>query len=187
MSESLSHDFRSFIAFALALKPDVTMHSHAEAHGTEMALTISAAEKISETEIASLEPLITKYKPLKPYLDGVLKSELSVATSSHTVKFSPNVQYRLIRITEEQFTLAKEVATRLERIHAAHSANNLKAAKTDYDNFHHFLETRRKTLIGEFKGIEFTNAVASYGVASSGADFVATAAVIFVIVEVFVI
>ena len=161
MAESLSQNFRSFIAVALALKPALKMHSHTG--GANATLTISATEQLSETEIASLEPLMTKYKPLQPYLDGVLRSDLSFATSTHTVTFSPNVQYRLVRVTEEQFNLAKEVATRLGRISVAHEANDHKLAKTEYDSFHQFLEGQREILTGEFRGIHFSNAVANYG------------------------
>ena len=185
MAQSPSKDFRSFIAAALALKPALAMHSY----GQGVMLTISANEYLGETEIASLEPLMAKYKPLKPYLDGCLRSDLSIATSGHTVSFSPNVHYRLVRITEEQFRTAKEVATRLERIHAAYEAKDLKLAKEEYDGFHEFLDQQRATLIGEFKGIQFTNAVASYGVGSLGSvqpDFVATEAVVFVVIEIFV-
>lgn len=188
MADSLSQDFRSFIALALALKPAVTMHSGAEVPGMNMKLKVSVAEQLHEQEMASLEPLMAKYKPLKPYLDGVLRSEISIAKGSHTVNFSPNVRYRLIQVTEQQFNLAKDVTARLERIHAAYGHGDLNSAKSEYDSFHKFLKTQRDNFVGEFKGLEFSNAVADYGVASAGSDFVSTtAAAIFVIAEIWVL
>jgi hypothetical protein len=189
MAKSLARDLRSFVTFALALRPALIMQQSAEEDGTGLTLTISATEDLSEPEIASLKPLMARYKPLKPYLDGILKLDKldgSVTISHPTVNFSPNVHYRLVRITEEQYRIAKEVAARLERIYHAHSANDLKSAKSEYDSFHEFLAQQRATLIGEFQGIHFTNAVATYGVGSVGADFVETKVAIFVIIELYV-
>lgn len=186
MADTLAQDVRSFITFALALKPAQVIQQNGNEHSASLTLKISASDQLSETEIASLEPLMAKYVPLKPYLDALLKSEISVSTSTHSVNFKPNVHYRLVRITEEQYRIAKEVAARLERIHVAHAANDLRSAKSEYDGFHEFLAQKRSALIGEFKGIQFTNAVASYGVDAVGADFVGTQVVVFVVIEIFV-
>jgi hypothetical protein len=187
MVEDLSSELRSFVTFALAMKPALTIHRKADTHGPNLTLTISTNDKLSETELASLEPLMAKYKPLKSYLDAVRNSDESITSCKPTSNFDPNVHYRLIRITGEQYRITKEVAGRLDRIHVAHAANDLNTAKKEYDSFHQFLTQQRGALVGDFKGIELTNAVASYGVDRVAAyDDDCSGLVIFVVIEIFI-
>jgi hypothetical protein len=186
MADTVSQDLRSFVTFALAMKPALTMHRKPDTHGPNLTLTISADDRLSETEIASLEPLMAKYKPLKSYLDAIVNSGESITTCRPTSNFEPNVHYRLIRITGEQYRIAKEVATRLDRIHAAQEAKDPSGAKREYDSFHQYLVQQRAALVGDFQGVQFTNAVASYGVGSVLADDDCSGLVIFIVVEIFI-
>jgi hypothetical protein len=187
MDDTISQELRSFVTFALAMKPALTMHRKPDTHGPNLTLTISTNERSGETEIASLEPLMAKYKPLKSYLDAIRNSDESVTSCKPTSNFDPNVHYRLIRVTEDQYRVAKEVAARLDRIHAAHEANDLNTARREYDDFHQYLTRQRATLVGEFKGIELTNAVASYGIDRLAAyDDDCSGLVIFIVIEIFI-
>jgi hypothetical protein len=188
MAETLSQELRSFVTFALALKPALTMHRTADDRGPDLTLTISSNDQLREAEIASLEPLMAKYRPLKSFLDAIMNTDESVATCRPITNFEPNVHHRLIRITEEQFRISKEVATRLSRINVAHAANDLSVAKKEYDDFHQYLTKQRAALVGEFRGIQFTDAVASYGAGRDlrRADDDCSGLVIFVVIEIFV-
>ena len=186
VDEALSQDIRSFVTFALAMKPAVTMRRKADTNGPLMTLTISPSEQQRESEIASLEPLMAKYKPLKSYLDAIIDSDESVATCRPTTNFEPNVHHRLIRITDQQFKVAKEVAKSLDRIHAAHASNDHQAAKKEYDEFHRYVSKERAALVGEFRGVQFSDAVASYGVSRVAADDDCSGLVIFIVIEIFI-
>jgi len=87
MADTVSQDLRSFVTFALAMKPALTMHRKPDTHGPNLTLTISADDRLSETEIASLEPLMAKYKPLKSYLDAIVNSGESITTCRPTSNF----------------------------------------------------------------------------------------------------
>jgi hypothetical protein len=185
--DTASRDLRSFIALALALKPNVALHTSQKRHdGSSLKLDISVSEREKAAELAELEPLMAKYKTVKPYLDGMIISNLSVSNAAHTVEFSPNVNYKLVRVTKDQLETAKEVAHYLDKIHKAHSDKDNRQAQKEYDEFHEYLSEKRSSLIGEFSGIEFTNAVASYGVAPTRADIVSTEALVFVVIKIFV-
>jgi hypothetical protein len=185
--DALTQELRSFVTFALALKPALTMHRKADTGGPNLTLTISASDQPGEAEIASLEPLMARYKPLKSYLDAILNSNESVATCQPTSNFEPNVHYRLVRISGEQYRIAKEVATRLDRIHGAQEAKDSAVAKKEYDSFHEYLGQQRAALVGEFKGIQLTKAVASYGVGRGAVyDDDCSGLVIFVVIEIFI-
>ena len=186
MVENLSQEVRSFVTFALAMKPALTLHRKADTHGPNLTLTVSVNDQLSEAEIESLEPIMAKYKPLKSYLDAIVNSHELVATCKPTTNFEPNVHYRLIRITEEEYRIAKEVATRLDRIHVEHAAGELDKAKKEYDELHRHLTEQRAALVGEFRGIRFSNGAASYGVGRISADEDCSGAVIFVVIEVFI-
>jgi hypothetical protein len=185
MAETLAKELRSFVTFALALKPKVTLHRKADAHGPQLTLEISTNDRLSKGEVASLEPLLAKYKSLKPYLDAILDTDESIATCKPTVNFEPNVHYKVTRISGDQYRIAKEVAGRLDRIQSAGAANDHKKAKVEYDDFLRYLGDERQALLGEFQGVQFADGVASFG-ASRVADGDCSGAVIFVIIEIFI-
>ena len=96
--------FRSFVTFALAMKPALTIHRKADTRGPNITLTVSANDHPGElTEIASLEPLMAKYRGLKSYLDAIRNSEEVDHNLRAKSNFETNVHYRLIRITGAQY------------------------------------------------------------------------------------
>jgi hypothetical protein len=189
MAENLSQELRSFVTFALAMKPALTLHRKADDRGPDLTLTISSNEQQREAEIASLEPLMAKYKPLKSFLDAIANTDESVATCQPTTNFEANVHHRLVRITQDQYRIAKEVASSLNRIYVAQEAKDYGTAKKEYDHFHEYLAKQRSALVGEFRGVQFTDAVASYGaggMARRRADDDCSGLVIFIIIEIFI-
>jgi len=188
MAEPSTDQLRSFVTFALAMKPAVIMHRKADERGPDLTLKISTSDQLQEAEIASLEPLMAKYQPLKSVLDAIMNTDESVATCRPTTNFEPMVHHRLIRIPEQQFRIAKEVATRLSRINASYVANDLSTAKQEYDEFHNYLTKQRAALVGEFQGIQFSDAVASYGGGRdlARADDDCSGLVIFIVIEIFI-
>ena len=185
MATDVSKQVRSFVAFALAMKPDLVLRRKADASGPHLLLQVSVHDRLSEHEISSLEHLLEKYKPLKSYLDAILNAHEEIATCRPTVNFQPNVHHKLVRLTSEQFAVAGEVAHRAEHVHGLHTAGDHARAAAAYKEFHSYLAQQRTTLAGELKNVEFSDAVGSYGVGRV-ADDDCSGAVIFVIIEIFI-
>jgi hypothetical protein len=186
MLSDISQEVRSFVTFALAMKPALVVHRKPDTHGPDMTLAISVNDGLSKPEIESLEPIMAKYRPMKSYLHAVINSGEAVSNCKPTTNFEPNVHYRMIRITDGQYRITKEVAARLDRIETTHRGGNLVEAKKEYDEFHQYLSEQRAAMLGEFRGIQFNGAVASYGVGRVNADDDCSGAVIFVIIEIFI-
>lgn len=187
-TQAISDDVRSFVSFALAMKPGVVMHRKADDDGPRLSLTISAEEVDAEAKIASLEPIMEKYRPLRSYLNAMMDSKETVSTCNPTTNFTPGVGYRLVRISQGQFEVAKELATRLDRIHVLHGAGYSNEASKEYDGLHEYLAQQRQALIGDFKGIGFSDAVATYGAdrLAAAADEDCSGLVIFIVIEIFI-
>jgi hypothetical protein len=187
-TQTLADDVRSFVTFALAMKPDVVIHRRADDDGPRMTLTISAEEAEEEAKIASLEPIMEKYRPLRSYLNALIDSDETIATTKPTTNFQPGLDYRLFRISEAQFQVAKELALRLDRIHVLHDTEYVAEASREYDGLHEYLTGQRQALIGEFKGVTFSNAVATYGSdrLAAAADDDCSGLVIFIVIEIFI-
>lgn len=182
----ISKELRGFVTFALGMKPVLVMNRTGE-EGADLTLTISAGERVVDEEVASLEPLMARYELLKPALDAIRNTKESVATCKPTSHFEPNVHYRLIRVTEQQYRIAKEVAARLDRIHAARVEEDDESAQREYDDFHRYLGKERAALIGEFQRVHFSNAEVSFGANRlAAADDDCSGVVIFIIIEVFI-
>ena len=80
-----------------------------------------------------------------------------------------------------------EVANRLNRIDAAHTAKDHNTTKREYDSFHEYLAQERAHMIGEFRGVQFTDAVASYGIDRVARyDDDCSGLVVFIVIEIFI-
>lgn len=200
MTETLADDVRSFITFALAMKPTVVVNRRADAGGPSMTLTLSptpaaAGKGAARAGLAELEPLMEKYRPLRPYLVGITEADggavtdpgAVVATCEPTTYFKPGVDYRLVRIPAEQYRAARELATRLDRIHVLDEANYTAEAVKEYEALQEYLKERRTTLVGEFEDITFTDPVPAYGADRlAAADNDCGGLVIFIVIEIFI-
>jgi len=162
-TQTLADDVRSFVTFALAMKPGVVMESKGDHGAPRMSLSISAEEAEAEAKIASLELIMERYRPLRSYLNAMLDSNETVTNCTPTTNFRPGVEYRLDRISNAQFQVAKELASKLDRIHVLHEAGYPGEASREYDALNEYLAKQRQALIGDFKGVQFSDAVATYG------------------------
>jgi len=188
---------RSFVSFALAMKPLVTIQRRCPGDtlsDTAVTFKIDDTTKLSEQKVSSLETLIRKYEPIKHFLTVSSTPEeaagLNVLTCSPKVDFQPDVDYRLIKLNEEQIEVAKEVARLVERTHGLHTSGDNSGAKTAYKDLETYLAKKRADLIGDFKDVgQITQAVGMHGLGQAGnprADGDCGGAVIFVIIEIFV-
>ncbi|GAA2767459.1 hypothetical protein GCM10010103_65010 [Streptomyces paradoxus] len=193
MSETITEDLRSFVSFALAMKPEIRFQRQQDDVGPALTMTISAEESESAGEAeneawyASLEPLMEKYQPLRPILQSVIDSKESITTCTPITSFKPGMEYRLVRISQTQFEVAQEVASKLDLIQVLREGGYSAEAGQEFDRLQDYLAEKRQLLIGDFKGIKFSDAVATYGadrLASADAD--CSGAVIFVLAEAFI-
>ncbi|MEU4674536.1 hypothetical protein AB0F91_42915 [Amycolatopsis sp. NPDC023774] len=194
MTETLSEDLRSFVTFALAMKPAIRFQRQPDNAGPALTMTISAeasradADVDVEAKLASLEPIMEKYRPLRPYLQSLIDSRESATTCTPITTFKPEVEYRLVRISQAQFEVAKEVASKLDLIHVFRETGYSEEAGREYDKLHAYLADRRQLLIGDFKGVTFSDAVATYGSDRlAAADEDCSGLVIFVVIEIFLV
>ncbi|MFC9498446.1 hypothetical protein [Streptomyces sp. NPDC056982] len=194
MSETITEDLRSFVSFALAMKPDIRFQRQQDDVGPALTLNISAdggesaGEAESEVWYASLEPLMEKYQPLRPILQSAIGPKESITTCTPITSFKPGTEYRLIRISQAQFEVAKEVASKLDLIQVLREGGYSAEAGQEFDKLHEYLAGQRQLLIGDFKGIKFSDAVATYGADRlARADADCSGAVIFVAVEIFLV
>lgn len=189
--ETLSEDLRSFITFALAMKPDVRFQRQPDKTGPALTLSISAEERKDDTRIeeklSGLEPLMEKYRPLRPFLHSVIDTEESTQTCTPITSFKPGVEYRLVQINQAQFDVAKQVAGRLDRIHVLHESGYLKEAEQEYGALDEYLVDQRARLIGDFKNVRFSDAVATFGADRlAAAEVDCSGLVIFIVIEIFI-
>jgi hypothetical protein len=128
-----------------------------------------------------------KYRPLRPFLQSIIASEESTTTCTPITSFQANTEYRLVRISQGQFEVAKEVAAKLDLIHVLREAGHAEEAGGEYDKLHEYLGNRRQLLMGDFKGVRFSDAVASYGADRlAAADDDCSGLVIFIVIEIFI-
>jgi len=187
MSDRVEDEIRSFVTFALALKPNVTFHRKPDSRGPELRLSFEAkGGGTSSPGYYSLEPLMERYRQLKPYLDVIARSGEDIANCFPTINFQPNVRYHTIRLTEGEFAIAKETAMHLATIDNALSSNETAAASAAFERFQTFLQVKRDQMIGAFEGLQLANPIASFGAGRVSADGDCTGAVIFVIAEVII-
>ncbi|MEO8282595.1 MAG: hypothetical protein ABI568_04195 [Pseudarthrobacter sp.] len=186
--ETLSKDLRSFITFALAMKPDVRFQRQPDKNGPALTLSISAEEsKDIEEKLSGLEPLMEKYRPLRRFLHSATDAEESTQTCTPITSFKPGVDYHLVRISQAQFDVAKQVAGRLDRIHVLHESGYLEEAEKEYGALDEYLTDQRARLIGDFKNVRFSDAVATFGADRlAAADDDCSGLVIFIVIEIFI-
>jgi hypothetical protein len=170
------------------MKPDLVLHRRADDDGPRMTLTIASERAQTEAKIASLEPLMEKYRPLRAYLNALSDSIEPFANTKPTTNFKPGVEYQLIRIPQAQFQVAKELAARLDRIQVLHDAGYVEEASKEYDSLYDYTAKPREELVGEFRGVKFSNAVATFGAdrLALRADEDCSGVVIFIVIEIFV-
>lgn len=185
---------RSFVSFALAMRPSVTLDSaHAGDTPSDMSVkfTLDDSNKLSLSKLASLESLLEKYEPLKEFLRSTSREHTqSDLLASPTVTFQPGVNYQIINLTSEQVAVATKVAQLIERTHYLHTAADHAGAALAYDDLQRYVEQKRDKLIGEFKNIgRITDGIGMHGVGRSGdpgADVQDAGEVIFVLAAIFI-
>ena len=198
-TNEIGKQVRSFVSFALAVKPSIMAQRHCANEalpGSAIEFKLSDKGTLSKSEVSSLESMIKKYEPIKEYLhicdSPEDESGFNIATCSPTVTFQPDVEYQILKLNSEQLKVAKEVARRVDHTYKLHIAKDHAGAKEAHKNLHHYLEQQRAELIGDFKNVhKITEVVGMHGVGKSvdlmrRADFDCGGAVIFVIIEIFV-
>lgn len=192
-----SDEVRSFVTFALASKPSLSIHRRTRGSVPDTTLTIATKRaSVGSDAYTDIDALLAKYESARPYLKNIVESMESIATCTPTVSFEPGVDYALIRISEGQFRLARELASRLEVVREARESGDAEAFRELVESLQSYIAEQRAALVGEFVGTEFSDAEITFGreaVAAYGADRVATAdancsgAVIFVVIEIFLV
>jgi hypothetical protein len=196
MTESeIGKQVRSFVSCALAMKPSVTLHRHCANEAlsdTAVQLKFSDTATLSQSEVASLELMMRKYEPIKPFLHITDSAEdakvFNIATCQPMVEFQPNVDYQIVKFTSAQFQVAKEVARRVDHTYKLHVAKDVAGAKAAYDQLHDYLQRQRAELIGDLKHVHnITDAVGLRGVGRNvNPDLECGGMVIFIIIEIFI-
>jgi len=191
---------RSFVSFALAMKPLVTINRPSAGDAlsdTSVTLkfdhTVNLYDaKLSEAKTTSLETLLQKYEPIKEFLQIAHSptdvAGFNVSTSSPIVNFQPNVRYHVVQINGDQLEIAKEVARRAELVYNSHSAGDHTNAKAQFDDLQTYVSQKRDELIGDFKAAgRINDVVGQRGVGQAGQpEAIEGGAVVFVIIEIYV-
>src|SRR5690349_15394866 len=163
-TNDLSEDLRSFVTFALAMKPNVRFQRQPDRVGPSVTMSVTAessgddADRDMSNKFSDLESIMEKYRPLRPFLQSIIASEESTTTCTPITSFQANTEYRLVRISQGQFEVAKEVAAKLDLIHVLREAGHAEEAGGEYDKLHEYLGNRRQLLMGDFKGVRFADA-----------------------------
>jgi hypothetical protein len=191
---------RSFISFALASKPTVTIHRHCDDEalpGESVQFTFEQSRSLSSAEVSSLEAMMKKYEPLRELLQAAESPAhakgFEIETCSPVVEFQPGVSYHIVNVDKAQVDTAREMARRVERTYKLHHAGDHSGARTAYNELHQYLQRQRTALVGGFKDVPtITKAVGMHGVANNRAlararaDSDCGGLVIFVIIEIFI-
>jgi hypothetical protein len=193
--KELAKEVRSFVSFALAQKPTVSISETCPTEGSAAipnnAIEISFDPKkgLSEREVSSIDSLMKKYESIKGSLRSrEARSQLDIKTCSPGLTFQADVHYQLLSLNSEQLDVAREVADRVERTHELHTGGKHDAARKEYDDLQKYLTKQRSALLGDLKNVhDFSKVVGSHGVdRRARADSDCGGAVIFVIIEIFV-
>jgi hypothetical protein len=189
-------DIRSFISLALAMEqPKITISASCADEGLFLGKSVDVEfepeKALSKKQFSSIDQLIKKYESIKGYIDiGHPQEKLKADNCSPIVTFKPSTKYEIIEVSSEQLSLAKEVAQRVVKVHGLHTSGDQKAAKSEYEELQSYVSSKRDTFLGQFRNIRSLNeAVGMRGVGTNGApraDADCTGAVIFVIIEIFV-
>lgn len=197
--QQASRDLGSFVSFALAQKPQITLQRHCKndpVRGVPIRIDFEGQrEGLKQSQVDTLEALLKRYEPLRDLLlidpahvDD--KAGFNIETCEPRVEFKPGVQYELIKISGRQAALAKKVADLAEKAHASHAAGDHAAAKAGYAELERLLVSERETLVGDLGKLDrIKNIVGLHGVGQNGnpaADGDCGGMVIFVIIEIFV-
>ena len=195
--QQLSKDLSSFVAFALAIKPETVLHRHCDKdplRGNSVKIAFRDRGALRNGEADTLEALLKRYEPLAATLaignhpDD--KPGFEIETCAPRLEFHPGVKYELVSINAGQLSLAKRVAQIAEACRDAHHAGRNGEARASYDELIRLIEAQRQVLVGDFANIDrVANVVGIHGVGQNGnpaADGDCGGAVIFVIIEIFV-
>lgn len=187
---------RSFISLALATdEPRITISANCAEEGQFVGKAVDVEfepdRALSKKQFASIDQLVKKYESIKNYIDiGGSQSSLQADTCSPIVAFKPGTKYEIVEVSSEQLALAKDVAQRVVKVHSLHTAGDTKGAISEYDALQSFVSTKRSDFLGQFRNIRSLNeAVGVRGIGTNGApraDADCTGAVIFVIIEIFI-
>jgi len=191
----LAKDVRSFVSFALAQTPSVTIAETCRTEGdgaipnNSIEIKFNPRKKLSDREVSSLHSLLKKYESIKDSLRSKKgREQLDIKTCTPITTFQANVNYQLLNVSSKQLAIAKEVADRVERTHKLYTAQKHDQAKKEYDGLQKYLAKQRSALLGEFKQVnDFSNVIGSYGVdrrARASSD--CGGLVIFIIIEIFI-
>jgi hypothetical protein len=191
----LAKNVRSFVSFALAQKPSVSIRESCPTEGSgaipnnSIEITFDPKKKLSEREVSSLDSLLKKYESIKGSLRPKhARVDLDIKTCSPTLTFQADVNYQLLNVNSEQLEIAREVADRVERTHELHTGGKHEAARSEYDDLQKYLARQRSTLLGDFKNVnDFSAVVGSHGVdRRARADSDCGGLVIFIVIEIFI-
>ena len=187
MTKSIEKELRSFVTFALAVKPKVTLHRKPDSRGPEISLSFSVKNTKVKPRFHGEDALIEKYRQLKPYLDVMVNSGESIADCAPTINFQPNVKYQTVKLTEGEFEIARQSALHLGEIERARAAKDKAGAAKHFERFDAFIRSKRDELLGAFGDLAIANPVASFGAGRVSDDGDCTGQVIFVIAEVIIV
>jgi hypothetical protein len=196
----MDKEVRSFVSFALAMKPTVTFHSNAPGQSlTDTSVTVKFDDTVdlrdtdlTDANTTTLETLLQKYEPIREFLQNAhpLRSVdgFDIMNSFPTVKFQPNVRYQMVQINATQLEIAKEVARLTELTYNSHKAGDQNKAKTQFDDLQSYLSQKRDELVGDFKKAgRISDTIGLHGTGQAGHPEVYDAGMAaFVIIEIII-
>lgn len=188
MAENMiGNDVKSFVSFALAMKPTVPIATDENSDVVE--LQFNTNKKLSEREITSIEDLVAKYEKIKKLLpSGQSLDTMQLHETKPRVSFEPGTNYQIVSIQAEQLSLAKDIAGRVERIYSASQSGKHDEARDMYDELQSFLDEKRTTFLGDFLNVpEIDAVIGTHAVGRNGdPQALGGGAIIFVIIEIYV-
>jgi hypothetical protein len=195
MMVAAATDIRSFISLALALEQPKTTISASCAEegpfrGKSIDVEFDQEKALSKKQFSSIDQLVKKYQSIKDCIDLAQPHEaLNAGNCSPIVTFKPSTKYEIIEVSGEQLSLAKGVAQRVVKVHDLHTGGDHRTAKSEYEELQSYVRSKRDTFLGQFRNVRDLNvAVGVRGVGTGvRADTDCTGAVIFVIIEIFIV
>lgn len=196
-TEQFSRELGSFVTLALRQKQPVKLAAHFDGRGNmvdePIELQLDDPSPLSKKEFASIEEMMDKYLLLRRYMPPTKRiDELKIVGNEKDKeifeKQKKDTDYKMVRIDENQFNIAKKVAQYVERVHGCYEREEHREARKAYDKLHDFLNASRKNFFGDFESVlEIEEAFGSHAIGTNGNPAVASGgAVIFVIIEIYV-